>query len=73
MVRDVQGTMDVVYEYLGLPPHFVENTNPRNARGGGYKVDFNDGENAEVLQMLKEFYRPFNEKLDSLLRQNAPH
>ena len=67
MVRDVQGTMDVVYEYLGLPPHLVENTNPRNSRGGGYKVDFNDAENAEVLQILSKFYHPFQEALLKLV------
>ena len=66
MVRDVQGTMDV-YEYLGLPPHLVENTNPRNSRGGGYKVDFNDAENAEVLQILSKFYHPFQEALLKLV------
>ena len=42
MVKNVQNTMDVVYEYLGLPPHVLEDTNARNARVGGYKVDFNN-------------------------------
>eukprot|EP00943_MAST-04B_sp_MAST-4B-sp1_P007007 g7007.t1 len=68
MVQNVQSTMDVVYEYLGLPPHVLADTKPRNARGGGYKVDFNNAENKEVLKILEDFYRPFNAELDKLLQ-----
>ena len=67
MVKNVQNTMDVVYEYLGLPPHVLEDTNARNARVGGYKVDFNNDENKQVMKILEEFYKPFNEKLEELL------
>ena len=40
---------------------------PLITRVGGYKVDFNNDENKQVMKILEEFYKPFNEKLEELL------
>ncbi len=58
--RDRQGTLDQVFEFLGVSPYKVQNF--KNLNVGRYKKMRED-----TRQKLVEYFRPHNERLYSLL------
>ena len=63
----IHETMDTVFRFLGVPPHRISDTSPRNVRGGGQtSAQANDEENTAVLQKLREFYAPWERRFEAL-------
>jgi hypothetical protein len=56
-----QGTMDSVFQFVGLPPHKLADTTPKNTRPTEAPMD------EKARQMLQDFYEPYNERLFALL------
>jgi hypothetical protein len=59
--HEVQGTMDKVFSFLGLPPMDVEDLAPKNVRPHGQKMS------EETKSLLEGFYRPYNQELFKFL------
>ena len=56
----VQATMDGVFEFIGLPPHDLEDFEKQNSR------DY-DEMDSDIRQLLEEFYAPCNVALMNML------
>lgn len=59
----VQKTMDKVFSFIGIPPHDIEDLEPKNSR------DYQPM-NEVTRQKLISFYEPYNQRLWKLLDRN---
>ena len=58
-----QQTVNKVWAFLGLPPHRLSDTQPKNARQ--YV-----GMDSDLERRLRDFYAPFNNRLSELLGED---
>lgn len=58
----VQKTMDIVFDYLGLPESDVADVSPKNTRQYDEMPE-------DCRQILNDFYEPFNHRLWTLLQR----
>ena len=61
--KNVQQTLDQVFDFLEVPPFQAENL--RNLNVGNYKAM-----NADTRKFLIKYFRPHNERLSKLLQRN---
>ena len=56
-----QDTMADVFQFVGLPPHSLDDTSAKNTRASKSPMD------DKARQLLQDFYAPYNEKLFELI------